>query len=128
MLQCRSIKDFLFYLKQLIILFRSDYFFFRKYLRQKHSHGCHKILFTARLLLFRLGERYSVVTARHEERYLPASTSPLSPPSQPHPVLMKQYVTLYNATAALTSIFMTRIFILVRKESGEGKSKNRNLY
>lgn len=49
---------------------------FRKYLRRKHSHGYHKILFTARLLLFRLGEWYSVVTARHEERYLLASTFP----------------------------------------------------
>lgn len=53
--------------------------------------------------------------------------SPLSPPSQPHLALMKQYVTLYNATAALTSIFMIRGFILVRR-GGEGESKGRNLY
>lgn len=49
---------------------------FRKHLRPNHSHGRHKILFTARLLLFRSGERYSVVTARREERYLRASILP----------------------------------------------------
>lgn len=54
--------------------------------------------------------------------------SPLSPSSQPHPVLMKQYVTLYNATAALTSIFMTYGFIPVCEGDGEGESKGRNLY
>lgn len=68
---------FIILLKYLLILFHGDYFFpIRKYLRQKHSHGCYKTLFTVRLLLFRLGERYSVVTARHEERYLLASTFP----------------------------------------------------
>lgn len=36
---------------------------------------------------------------------------------------MKQYVTLYNASAALTSIFMTREFILVR----EGEKANRKI-
>jgi len=54
--------------------------------------------------------------------------SPLSPPSQPHPVLMKQYVTLNNATAALTSIFMTCGFISVCEKGWKGESKGRNLY
>jgi len=49
--------------------------------------------------------------------------SPLSPPSQPHPVLMKQYVTLYNATTALTSVFMTRGFIPVCEGGGKANRK-----
>lgn len=63
----------------------------------------------------------------------------LSPSSAlPHPVLMKQYVTLYDAAAILTSIFMTRRFIPtssflswgnnIGEGEGEDESKGRNLY
>jgi len=78
---------------------------FRECPELKCSHGRHKILLIACLLLFRLKERYSVVMAHHEEHYHSPQLSPLSPPPRHHPVLMKQYVTLCSAIQLLSLSF-----------------------
>lgn len=52
-----------------MISFYSDYSYLRTSETKSVPSGRHKILFIVRLLLFRLRERYSVATARHQVRY-----------------------------------------------------------
>lgn len=88
---------------KLVILFCGEIMLslLQKHLRLEHSHGRHKILFTARLLpfRFRLEERYSVVTARHEE----PSTFPFIIASS---ILSHFYETISNFVQRYNALYL----------------------